>query len=791
MKTWGFFVVMLTASCVWSVCFGESVLHTIVPTGEPLVLSFDAISADGTTVVGCGRYPPLWEPFRWNPNNSTEPFKVLLSKQGAVSTGGRAHDVSGDGRVIVGEGNWEGSTLVYPKIWIDDVAVEYDINIGSGVAHSVSDDGTRIAMLDYFNTGIFNVLIQHLWDYSTDPNPAEPFSNYFPMPEWNETDPDWGLKFIGSYDRSELSGDGNVLVGASRVYNPPYATRWYIPQGETAWAVHAFESESKAEGTRATGTTYDGSLVVGNTAKLVGTAKSHDWKDRGFLWPRASRFVWAWGAYDESQDTVPTNSLHWVVDLSAGSAHSAAVNEDGTVVVWGDGADPALQPPGDLGPVEHLDSGANHIVAMMADGSLRAWGNNEFGQTDIPSELSLVQIDILEVDAGLYHNLVLKADGTVIAWGKNDEGQCDVPENLSGVIDVAAGYGHSVALKGDGTFELWGANNYGQTDQPGLTLVNPVSVEAGFYHNLVLMQDGTVYAWGKNDMGQADWFYIDEPDDDDDAVAAMAGGLEHSVIRYEDGNIMVLGYMLGDETPGWLDSVTAIAAGENHVVVVEETEILYLDPRNPDHETTMAHNISGDGQTIVGTSTDLDTNTFEGLYWDNEGNAYPITDKLDQLGVSYDGWTKMNATAVNHDGTALAGAGTYGGETQYWHASGPATPPPGPVDDFIEETEAEDLGNGYHKVSWYGLIRRMEQSIHWHVEHGFQYIGDGKKDDLKIYDYGLGCWSWTSEKDYPFIYVYCIDDGWYWYKEGSDPGNREFWSPLEGKWIVESELRGG
>ena len=228
MKAGRFLGLVLTASCAWSVCFGESVLHRIVPIGKPLILNFDAISADGTTVVGSGRYPPLWEPFRWDPNNSTEPFKALLSKQGAVSTGGRAYDVSGDGRVIVGEGNWEGSTLTYPKIWIDDVAVEYAINIGTGVAQSVSDDGTRITVLDYHNFGWGNTIIQHIWDYTTDPSPAQPFSNYFPMPEWNETDPDWGLKFIGSYDRSELSGDGNVLVGASRVYNPPYATRWYI-----------------------------------------------------------------------------------------------------------------------------------------------------------------------------------------------------------------------------------------------------------------------------------------------------------------------------------------------------------------------------------------------------------------------------------------------------------------------------------------------------------------------------------------------------------------------------------
>ena len=115
---------------------------------------------------------------------------------------------------------------------------------------------------------------------------------------------------------------------------------------------------------------------------------------------------------------------------------------------------------------------------------------------------------------------------------------------------------------------------------------------------------------------------------------------------------------------------------------------------------------------------------------------------------------------------------------------------PDPVDEFIEETEAEDLGDNWRKVSWYGIFKRMEKSHHWHVEHGWQYIGNGKADDLKIYDYGLGCWAWTSDKDYPYIYVYCLDSGWTYYKEGGEPGNREFYDFVKGKWIHETELFG-
>ena len=59
-----------------------------------------------------------------------------------------------------------------------------------------------------------------------------------------------------------------------------------------------------------------------------------------------------------------------------------------------------------------------------------AWGKCEFGQCDVPDDLS----DVVQIAAGGTHSLALKSDGTVVAWGNNDYGQCDVPDGLSDVV---------------------------------------------------------------------------------------------------------------------------------------------------------------------------------------------------------------------------------------------------------------------------------------------------------------------------------------------------------------------
>ena len=97
-------------------------------------------------------------------------------------------------------------------------------------------------------------------------------------------------------------------------------------------------------------------------------------------------------------------------------------------------------------------------AAYFRRGGIMVWGFNDYGQCNVPADLTNAAAFAL----GGYHGLALRSDGTVTAWGNNYSGQCNVPAGLSNVVAVAAGSNHSLALRADGTVTAWGNNDYGQ-----------------------------------------------------------------------------------------------------------------------------------------------------------------------------------------------------------------------------------------------------------------------------------------------------------------------------------------
>jgi hypothetical protein len=141
-----------------------------------------------------------------------------------------------------------------------------------------------------------------------------------------------------------------------------------------------------------------------------------------------------------------------VVAISAGDAHSLALQNDGTVVAWGDifnssGWAPEIVPTG-LSNVVAISAGYDHSLALKNDGTVVAWGDNNdglgnfCGQSVVPAGLS----NVVAISAGGYHSLALKNDGTVVAWGYNGDGECTVPAGLNGVVAIAAGGHYSMVL---------------------------------------------------------------------------------------------------------------------------------------------------------------------------------------------------------------------------------------------------------------------------------------------------------------------------------------------------------
>ena len=241
--------------------------------------------------------------------------------------------------------------------------------------------------------------------------------------------------------------------------------------------------------------------------------------------------------------------------VSTGSAHTIALDMNGTVRVWGiafsgqfgngtnagSSSTPLLVPG--LSNIIAISANTNYSLALKADGTVWAWGDcltgelgngtsGPFCQSNVPVQV-LGLPHIIAIAAGGYHALALAEDGTVYAWGNNLVGQLGdgtinpgqfgdppVPNDrsiaaivpgLANVIAISAGDYFSVALSADGSVLAWGSNNSGQlgdgttTDRlvPTATLMtDAVSISAHAGHMLSLKQDGTAWSWGFGLYGQ-------------------------------------------------------------------------------------------------------------------------------------------------------------------------------------------------------------------------------------------------------------------------------------------------
>lgn len=263
--------------------------------------------------------------------------------------------------------------------------------------------------------------------------------------------------------------------------------------------------------------------------------------------------VVAWGKNSSGQTTVP--ALANVAAVAAGTAHSIALLDAGTVVQWGSIA----AAPGTAVNVTHIAAGAEHNLARKSDGTVIAWGDNTYGQSTVPGGITTAT----NVSAGEKHGLVLKADGTLAAWGDNTFGQTTIPGTATNVTAIACGYDHNLALKSDGTVVAWGRNDVGQTTVPG-GLTNVVAIAAGAYHSLAVKNDGTVVAWGWDSGGQS------TVPVGLTGVSKIAGGYAFSLALKTDGTLVAWGDNTDGQTiiPPTATQSTHIAAGANHALAL-------------------------------------------------------------------------------------------------------------------------------------------------------------------------------------------------------------------------------
>ena len=247
---------------------------------------------------------------------------------------------------------------------------------------------------------------------------------------------------------------------------------------------------------------------------------------------------------------VPATYAANVVQISAGTGHSAAIDSDSILWMWGantagqlgNGNTSSNRIPLQIGTgYAQVSAGHDHTLAIKTDGTLWAWGANAYGQLgngSFTASTTPIQIGsgFKQVSAARAFSVALKQDGSLWTWGINDVGQlgngktnsCSVatsvclPETESGAnrptqvatgftaISAKSGSAHALALKADGSVWAWGLGESGQigngktgvdtlyNSTPVQVLTNATKISAGRSSSFAVKTDGTLWAWGSN-----------------------------------------------------------------------------------------------------------------------------------------------------------------------------------------------------------------------------------------------------------------------------------------------------
>jgi len=189
--------------------------------------------------------------------------------------------------------------------------------------------------------------------------------------------------------------------------------------------------------------------------------------------------------------------------LSAGGAHTCAADGAGRLWCWGRGdrgqlgngatgdvATPAaVTLPGGLAAAR-VSAGEAHTCAVDEGGQIWCWGANDSGQLGFSGPDAALPVAVAGlpgpaagVSAGGAHSCASLRDQRVFCWGANDSGQLGdgttasrpTPRQVPGASgQVEAGQAHTCAFTADGRAACWGADNGGQLgDGTTLTVSAP------------------------------------------------------------------------------------------------------------------------------------------------------------------------------------------------------------------------------------------------------------------------------------------------------------------------------
>ena len=267
------------------------------------------------------------------------------------------------------------------------------------------------------------------------------------------------------------------------------------------------------------GAGYEHSLAVGRN----GYAYAWGYNDQGQLGNNTSSYYSVVPVHVRDPNSpADSNKGLKAMQISGGVDHSLALGSDGYVYAWGSNEygqlgsntssyhsvvpvhvrDPSSPSDSSKGlKATQVSAGSWHSLAIDEDKSIWAWGQNNTGQlgssinngTDnpnlVPQKVLLkpnnasTSMKAAQVSAGDYHSLAVDTDGNAYAWGANPFG--GLGNNSSGRSSTVPARVRDPANPTDTSKGLRAAQ-----------------VSAGEYHSLAVSSDGNAYAWGYNEAGQ-------------------------------------------------------------------------------------------------------------------------------------------------------------------------------------------------------------------------------------------------------------------------------------------------
>lgn len=217
-------------------------------------------------------------------------------------------------------------------------------------------------------------------------------------------------------DQGKIYTWGNTRLGQDKL---PRQVESAIKAGEN---LNFIQIEAGSQFTA--GVTADGKLYLWGNSNLNDIKVKKDYQENikkvavnintYFVLTNNGEAAYA-GFQQNAFSAVPEAAKSGVVDIAATSFTSAALKEDGQVIIWGNASRGEQSIPKHEGKIIKLYGGRSHYVAVTDKGEIISWGGNHFGQTNVPKENP--DDPIVEIYTDYYQNYAVKQSGKVEGWG--------------------------------------------------------------------------------------------------------------------------------------------------------------------------------------------------------------------------------------------------------------------------------------------------------------------------------------------------------------------------------------